>query len=54
MKGAKEAAAKIDPEVAQNTLIFPDAETLQNVAIFDAKALNNQDYLERWNTLIGS
>jgi spermidine/putrescine transport system substrate-binding protein len=54
VKGAKEAAAKIDPEVAQNTLIFPDAETLQNVAIFDAKALNNQDYIERWNTLIGS
>jgi spermidine/putrescine transport system substrate-binding protein len=54
VKGAKEAAAKIDPEVAQNTLIFPDAETLKNVAIFDAKALNNQDYIERWNTLIGS
>jgi spermidine/putrescine transport system substrate-binding protein len=54
VKGAKEEAAKIDPEVAQNTLIFPDAETLENVAIFDAKALNNQDYLERWNRLIGS
>jgi spermidine/putrescine transport system substrate-binding protein len=54
VKGAKEEAAKIDPEVAQNTLIFPDAETLKNVAIFDAKALNNQDYIERWNTLIGS
>ena len=54
VKGAKEEAAKIDPEVAANTLIFPDAETLENVAIFDAKALNNQDYIERWNTLIGS
>jgi spermidine/putrescine transport system substrate-binding protein len=54
VKGAKEEAAKIDPEVAENTLIFPDAETLENVVIFDAKALNNQDYIERWNNLIGS
>ena len=50
VKGAKEAAAKIDPEVAKNPLIFPDDETLANVAIFDAKALNNQDYLEQWNS----
>jgi spermidine/putrescine transport system substrate-binding protein len=54
VKGAKEEAAKIDPEVAKNTLIFPDAETLSNVVIFDAKALQNQDYIERWNKLIGS
>ena len=54
VKGVKEEAAKIDPEVAENTLIFPSDETLENVAIFDSKALNNQDYIERWNTLIGS
>ena len=54
VKGVKEEAAKIDPEVAENTLIFPSEETLENVVIFDSKALNNQDYIERWNTLIGS
>jgi spermidine/putrescine transport system substrate-binding protein len=54
VKGAKEEAAKIDPEVAANTLIFPDDAMLSNVAIFDGKALQNQDYIERWNTLIGS
>jgi spermidine/putrescine transport system substrate-binding protein len=53
VKGAREAAAKIDKELAANTLIFPDDETLSNVKIFDAKALTNQDYLERWQSLIG-
>jgi spermidine/putrescine transport system substrate-binding protein len=54
VKGAKEEAAKIDPKLAANPLIFPDAETLSRVKIFDNKALNNQDYLERWQTLIGA
>ena len=54
VKGAKEAAAKIDPELAENPLIFPDEETLSKVKIFDSKALTNQDYLERWQTVIGA
>ena len=54
VKGAKEATAKIDPELAENPLIFPDAETLSKVKIFDSKALSNQDYLEKWQALIGS
>jgi spermidine/putrescine transport system substrate-binding protein len=53
VKGAREAAMKIDKKVAANKLIFPDDETLSKVKIFDAKALTNQDYLERWQTLIG-
>jgi spermidine/putrescine transport system substrate-binding protein len=32
--GAKEAAVKIDPELADNQLIFPDAETLSKAHIF--------------------
>jgi spermidine/putrescine transport system substrate-binding protein len=54
VKGAKEELAKIDPKLANNPLIFPDEETLSKVKIFDAEALNNQDYVERWQTLIGS
>jgi spermidine/putrescine transport system substrate-binding protein len=54
VKGAKEEAAKIDPEAASNKLIFPDEEMLSNVKIFDSEALNNQDYIERWQSLIGS
>jgi spermidine/putrescine transport system substrate-binding protein len=53
VKGAREAAMKIDKEIAANPLIFPDDETLSKVKIFDAKALTNQDYLERWQSLIG-
>ena len=53
VKGAREAAMKIDKKIASNQLIFPNDETLSNVVIFDAKALTNQDYLERWQQLIG-
>jgi spermidine/putrescine transport system substrate-binding protein len=54
VKGAKEEAAKIDPALANNPLIFPDAATLAKVKIFDSEALSNQDYAEKWQTLIGS
>jgi spermidine/putrescine transport system substrate-binding protein len=54
VKGAKEELAKIDPKLANNPLIFPDEDTLSKVKIFDAEALNNQDYVEKWQTLIGS
>ena len=54
VKGAKAELAKIDPKLADNPLIFPDEETLSKVKIFDAEALNNEDYVEKWQTLIGS
>jgi spermidine/putrescine transport system substrate-binding protein len=54
VKGAKEEAAKLDPELAKNPLIFPDAATLSKVKIFDSEALSNQDYAEKWQALIGA
>jgi spermidine/putrescine transport system substrate-binding protein len=54
VKGAKAEATKLDPKVADNPLIFPDEETLSKTVIFDTEALNNQDYLEKWQTLIGA
>jgi spermidine/putrescine transport system substrate-binding protein len=54
VKGAKEEAAKIDPKLADNTLIFPDEETLSKVKIFDSKAANKQDYLEKWQAVVGA
>jgi len=54
VKGAKEELAKSDPETAANPLIFPDDETLGRVSGFDSKALNNQDYIEQWQTLLGA
>jgi hypothetical protein len=52
--GAGTWAKKYDPAVAKNTLIFPTKDMYDNVHIFDAKALNNEKYLERWNNLISA
>jgi spermidine/putrescine transport system substrate-binding protein len=54
VEGVKEVLLKQDPKLANNPLIFPDEDTLSKVKIFDADALNNQDYVEKWQTLIGS
>jgi spermidine/putrescine transport system substrate-binding protein len=54
VKGAKEEARKLDPKLADNPLIFPDDETLSKVVIFDKDALQNQDYLEKWQSVIGA
>jgi spermidine/putrescine transport system substrate-binding protein len=54
VKGAKEELAKTDPDTASNPLIFPDEETLAQVSGFDSKALNNQEYIEQWQTLLGA
>ena len=54
VKGAKEAMEQIDPDLAANPLVFPTAGTLANVSIFDSKALQNQEYNEQWQALIGS
>jgi spermidine/putrescine transport system substrate-binding protein len=54
VKGAKEEARKLDPELADNPLIFPDEDTLSKVKGFDAEALKNQDFAEKWQRVIGS
>jgi spermidine/putrescine transport system substrate-binding protein len=54
VKGAKEELQKIDPDVANNTLIFPTAEMLDNAHNFDAAALNNEKYITEWQNLISS
>ncbi len=51
--GAKEELAKSDPETANNTLIFPDEETLAQVKQFDSEALNNDEYITRWQGVLG-
>jgi spermidine/putrescine transport system substrate-binding protein len=50
--GAKQAALKLDPAIANNQLIFPSAKTLSKVHLFDSAALNNQKYLTQWQDLI--
>jgi len=49
--GAKEAARKINPDVANNPLIFPTKEMLDNVHLFDPAALHNEKYQNTWNNL---
>ena len=53
VKGAREELAKTDPETADNTLIFPDEETLSQVKQFDSEALNNDDYITAWQGVLG-
>jgi spermidine/putrescine transport system substrate-binding protein len=54
VEGAKDEMVKVDKEIASNPLIFPDAKTLDNVKLFDAEALNNQDYRKKFAALIGA
>ncbi len=51
--GAKAVLAKSDPADANNPLIFPTKQMLSKVHVFDTEALNNQKYLEKWQSLIG-
>lgn len=53
VKGAKEELAKTDPETASNPLIFPDDETLAQVNQFDSEALGNDEYITRWQGVLG-
>jgi spermidine/putrescine transport system substrate-binding protein len=54
VKGVREEAVKLDPESANNPLIFPDDEILSKVVQFDSEALNNQTYIEQWQKLLGA
>ncbi len=54
VKGAKEVISKSDPELANNQLIFPDEATLAKVKQFNSEALNNQDYIEKWQAVSGA
>jgi spermidine/putrescine transport system substrate-binding protein len=54
VKGAGEVLKKTDPAVAKNPLIFPTAEMLSNVHLFDADAAQKEDYKNKFAQLTGS
>ena len=54
VKGAREALAKTDPETAANPLIFPTDEMLAALHAFSGTALNNQEYIETWQKVLGA
>jgi len=54
VQGAKEEAAKLDPELANNQLIFPDDAALGKVKIFNAEAADDPKYKEQFQAVIGA
>jgi len=54
VKGAREAASKVDPALAGNELIFPSDATLSKVHLIDPDALKNQSYNEQWQAVLGA
>ena len=53
VKGVKEEAAKLDPEAAENPLLFPDDETLSQVHQYDSADLNNDAHIQTWQEILG-
>ncbi len=54
VKGAKEALIAIDPDIANNPLIFPPADVLARVHVFKGlDEATEKRYLEAWNAVIG-
>ena len=53
VKGAKEELLKIDPEIANNTLIIPDDELLAQMHQYDSTALANDDHISKWQSVLG-
>ncbi|HEY0415652.1 MAG TPA: spermidine/putrescine ABC transporter substrate-binding protein [Gaiellaceae bacterium] len=51
--GAGEILEKSDPAIAKNPLIFPTKQMLANAHQFDAKAILNPKYKQRFQKLIG-
>jgi spermidine/putrescine transport system substrate-binding protein len=54
VEGAREELAKTDPATAKNTLIFPTDAMLTKLHQFDSKALDNEDYIQNWQTVLGA
>jgi spermidine/putrescine transport system substrate-binding protein len=54
VKGADKVLKKTDPEVANNTLIFPTQKMLDQAHIIDSKAVNNKKYKQQFQALLGA
>ena len=52
--GADKVLERTDPEVAHNTLIFPTQKMLDNARQIDPEAVNNQDFKQKFQNLIGA
>jgi spermidine/putrescine transport system substrate-binding protein len=52
--GADKVLEKTDPAVAKNVLIFPTQKMLSNAHQIDPSAVNNQDFKQKFQGLIGA
>ena len=53
VKGVREEAVKLDPEAASNPRIFPDDALLGQLHQNDPAMLDNDDYITRWQAVLG-
>jgi spermidine/putrescine transport system substrate-binding protein len=53
VKGTKEAIMEIDPALAEDPLIFPTPEVLDNLHEFSSEAIENPEFQEQWQAVIG-
>ena len=53
VKGVKEELVKIDPDLANNTLIIPDDALLSQLHQYDSEALNNDEQITKWQSVLG-
>ena len=53
VKGTKEELQKTNPELIDDPLVFPTPEALENLYEFNPEAIENPDYQEKWQAVIG-
>ena len=53
VKGTKEAIAETNPELVDDPLVFPTPEALENLYEFSAEAIENPEFQEKWQAVIG-
>jgi spermidine/putrescine transport system substrate-binding protein len=54
VEGAEDEIAEFDETAVGNELIFPSEETREKTFIFDAEAADDQNYKEKFQTVIGA
>ena len=54
VKGTKEAITEIDPALAENPLIFPTPEALENLYEYSPEAIEDTEVQEKWQAVIGA
>jgi spermidine/putrescine transport system substrate-binding protein len=53
VSGTLEEIQQIAPELAEDPLVFPTPEVLENLYEFNPEAIENAEYQEKWQAVIG-